>query len=280
MKKIIFITLSLIVLAFSSCTKHMVEFDAIPLDENAAQFQLHYIEAVAASSSNYIDSVFINDVLYSSVKGSGQLLTYNGIPGGAVGKFFSSKSGSNNIKLYRKGDVIYDRNITLMKGKQNVFIYDMNSDPIVIDNKYPYFPERPSVSETWGTDSIATVSFCNFMFETPGVPYTESKLQYQYKDPRTEMWMNVGEPVGFGEATERCAVPVIKAIFNSSGSVRVDYRIITNDGEVLQRMNTKGVYYDYSDWWTTYIGRSYMHLFVMCRSDKSLRAAVKIWTSQ
>ena len=160
-----FLSVALLAIAFSSCSKHTVEFNATPAGDDMAEFQLHYFEAISATAVNYIDSVFVNDVLYSSVNGSGQLLPYNGVPGGGVGRFFTVKSGENNLKLYRKGNIVYDQTITLAKGKQNVFVYDMNKAPIILDNGHPYQQDRPSNPETWGTDSIAYVDFYNFLFE-------------------------------------------------------------------------------------------------------------------
>ena len=88
----------------ASCDKHELMFNTIPAGE--AEFQLHYFEPINNAAAYYIDSVFVNGVLYSSVNGSGQLLPYNGVPGGGIGKFFSINPGDVNLKFYRKGEVV------------------------------------------------------------------------------------------------------------------------------------------------------------------------------
>ena len=149
---------------------------------------------------------------------------------------------------------------------------------MVIDNKYPYYTGPLTGAEVFDTDSVATVMFCNFLYEDPTTPYP-GKIQYQFQNVRTKEWENLGAPVGFAEATDRVEVKIIKTIHNSSGYCRVNYRILDEDGVVLKIMNTSGRYVDYSDYWNGYIGRSYMHIFSGNRSVKSPNSSVKQWTS-
>ena len=156
MKFFKYLTYSLaLMLMLVSCDKHEMKFVDNYEVVDMAEFQLHYFEPIANTATYYIDSVFVNGVLYSSVNGSGQLLPYNGVPGGGVGKFFSVNPGDVNFKFYRKGNIVYDQNVTLTKGKQNVIVHDMNMAPIVIDNGYPYQHSSgtPNVA-TWNTDSL------------------------------------------------------------------------------------------------------------------------------
>lgn len=271
-------------IAVTACDKHEILYDTDSVTGEDAEFQLHYFEPILNQAAYYIDSVFVNDKLYSSVKGSGQLLPYNGVPGGATGRFFATKAGENNFKFYRKGKLVYNQTTTLKPGKQNVFVHNLNSAPVVVDNGFPYW--NPSVSnatiEGFNTDSIASVMFCNFLYEDETTPY-QGKLQYQWKDPRSTsaepIWHNVGSPVGFGEVTVRETIKVVKTIFNNSGYCRIDYRILDEDGNVLKVTNTSGKVVNYSDWWNAYIGRSYMHIFSGIRTKKTPNAAVKLWTS-
>ena len=280
--KYLIYTLALVLLV--SCAKHEILFNTEEVDGQTAEFQLHYFEPIKNEAAYYIDSVYVNNTLYSSVKGSGQLLPYNGVPGGATGRFFSVKSGEVNFKFYRKDKVVYDFNTTLKPGKQNVFVHDMTKAPVVVDNQFPYnkIPNRPSDPLTFNTDSIASVMFCNFMYEDATTPY-KGKIQYQWKDPRSTtaepVWYNIGEPVAFGETSTRTVIKVFKDVFNSQGSCRIDYRILDESGKVLQIMNSAGKMIDYSDWWTTTIGRSYMHIFRGIRTSKSLTVGVTVWTS-
>lgn len=276
MKFFKYLTYSLaLMLMVASCDKHEILYNTDPAAE--AEFQLHYFEPIDNVAANYIDSVFVNGVLYSSVNGSGQLVPYNGVPGGTTGRFFSIEPGNAEFVFYRKGNIVYQQTTTLKAGKQNVIVHDLNKEPIVIDNGYPYqhVSGTPTVA-TWDTDSLETVMFINLLYEEAGKPY-EGKLQYQWQHPTTKEWNNLGEPVAFGEATERAMVKVIKTTHNSSGSCRIDYRILTEDGAVLQICKSNK-FIDYSDYWTGYIGRSYMHFYSGIRT-KNNYSQVKQWTS-
>jgi len=286
MKVIKYLTFALVLAALVSCEKHELKYNTDPLGDKDAEFQLHYFEPVPRSgSAYYIDSVFVNDVLYSSVTGSGQLQQYNGVPGGATGRFFATKSGDTKFTFWRKGEIVYEQHATLAPGKQNIFVYDLSKAPIVIDNGFPYnkaLHEKPT-AETWGTDTIASVRFYNFMYEEPGVPYP-GKLQYQWRNELKDaegnwIWHNVGEPVGFGEASERTALIVHKTVFNSSGYRAIYYRILDENGDVLKTTNSSGKLTDYSDYWTAYIGRAYMHIWAGVRTSKNPYAYVSNWTN-
>lgn len=277
---------ALVLVALVSCQKHEIKYNTEKLGDKDAEFQLHYFEPVNRSSTAYyIDSVFVNDILYSSVNGSGQLVTYNGVPGGATGRFFATHSGVNKFTFYRKGAVVYESNVTLMKGKQNIFVYDLTKEPVVIENDFPYkkdFFGTPTAA-TWDTDSIATVRFYNFMYEKAGEPYP-GKLQYQWRNDVKDadgnyVWHNVGEPVGFGEATSRACLVVHKTTYNSSGSQSIYYRIMKEDGTLLHTTNTSGRDIEYSDYWTAAIGRAYMHIWAGIRTSSNPRAWISNWTS-
>ncbi len=267
MKKIRFSILAIAAILFlGSCTKHKMWFPLDKMPEDWAEFQIHYMEPSASSATYNIDSLYINDELYASKNGSSSLQYYNGLPGRNndgdmyAGRFFGVKAGNVNIKCMRKGVVVYDQNCNLTVGKQNVIIHDLNQPPIVIDNQFPYWNATPpATGENWNTDSVEKVMFINLLYESPGVPYP-GKLQYQYKRLDAEDWSNLGEPVGFGEATTREIIILHKTVFNSSGYQRIDYRILDENGNIFQKWNGSK-YVNYSDYWTAYIGRVYMHFF-------------------
>ena len=267
----------LLVTLGTSCKKNVIEYDSYNLPKDAAEFQLHYFVPVIAGAVNNITKVEINNQLYAN--STTPLTTYNALPSGAVGRFFTAPSGVTNIKLY-KGDnpvLAYDQNVTLTPGKQNVFVYDFAKPPVVIDNGYPY--------EKITTDSTGTftwVKFYNFLFETSGV-MTPLKLQYQYQyntDPgaaphtnKMSEWINVGKPVAFGEASGWELVPVIKHPDRvvAQGAERIDYRIriIGANGEdlgPLKVQNSTNGMVDYADWWTATIGRRYHHILAGFRA--------------
>lgn len=280
MKILKYLTYSLaLILMVASCDKHEILFNTDPITDTDAEFQLHYFEPINNTAAYYIDSVFVNDVLYSSVNGSGQLLPYNGIPGGSVGRFFAVKSGEVNFKFYRKGELVYNQNVTLAPGKQNVFVHNLEKAPAVVDNGFPYWNTSSSSAtpETFDTDSVASVMFVNMLYEDATTPYS-GKLQYQYEDVRTKEWKNVGEPVAFGEGTTRVNVKVVKTTHNSSGNCYVNYRILDKSGNILKVYNSGGKEVDYSDYWRAYIGRAYMHIYSGVRTAKPTQG-VKVWTS-
>ncbi|MFA5328600.1 MAG: hypothetical protein WC384_12480 [Prolixibacteraceae bacterium] len=275
MKILKYIGLILVVAFTVSCEKNQIEYMTDSLGDKA-EFQLDYFVPVTATSTNYIYKVEVNGQLIANSKAP--LSTYNAIPNGAVSLYYSVDPGTVNLKLYKgtSEELVYDQDVTLAVGKQSVFVYDFSSSPIVFDSGYPY-----SANLTTDTDSTCYVKFFNFLYETEGVP-CDLKLQYQYVDPRTSEMVNIGSPVSFGETTGWQPVKVLKSDFNSSGSVRVDYKIkvvdangaITGD---LQLWNSSKKYVSYSDYWTEYIGRRYQHVIGGMRSAVPV-ASVKQFT--
>lgn len=156
-----------------SCKKNVIEYDSRPVT-GEAEFQLHYFVPVVSGASNNIYKVEINGEVFANE--SNIISTYNAIPSGGVGRFFSTKAGQNNIKLYKGSDMelVYDQNVEMTKGKQNVFVYDFNKPPVVLDAGYPF-----NSVVTDSTAKVAWVRFYNFLFETNGVP-TTLRLQYQH----------------------------------------------------------------------------------------------------
>lgn len=265
-----------ILIAFlaGSCEKHVIEYDTVPVGQQA-EFQLHTFVPVNAVAANNITKVELNG---QWINKTAPLTPYNAIPSGTVGRFYVTKPGVNNIKMYTGTDgstLVYDQNVDLAAGKQNVFVFDYSKPPAVIDNGYPYTPE---VTENTGT--AAWVKFYNFLYEKPGIPTTLT-LQYQYQyvvnDTTGEKsdWINVGKPVAFAQGTDWVRVQVNKTVMNSAGTARLDYRILTVDGSgnpdgPLKVMNASNVMVDYSDWWNATIGRRVHHVLAGFRQDKPI----------
>lgn len=269
MKLIKYFSLILAVTLMVSCEKHEIEYDATPIGD-MAEIQLHYIVPVTAVAANNIIRVDLNNQMVTNRVAP--LATYNAVPSGAVGKFFAVAPGSLNIKLYKAGKVtadslVYDQNVTVTKGKQNLFVHDMTKPPVVIDNGFPYIRR-----ETVETDSTTWVKFYNFLYESAGVT-SDLKLQYQYISHRTGNLVNVGKPVAFGEATgwEQVLVLKLPNELVTAGQRQVDYRIkvVDNNGAIvgdLQIAGTGGAMINYSDWWTGTIGRRVHHIFCGVRT--------------
>lgn len=258
----------------TSCEKHIVEYRATPIeDATTAQFQLHYMVPTTTGTANNINKVELNGALLTNE--TTPLSTYNFIPSGAVGRFFSTEPGNVNLKLYKGAvtslELAYDRDFELPAGKYNVIVHDFSKPPVIIKNETPY----PKVI-TDHTGTNAWVKFYNLLYEKPGEP-TPLKLQYQFQytvDNETgekSEWANLGKPVAFGEATGWEAVTVNKTVEVSEGLARIDYRIrlIGADGSdqgSLQVQNASGKMVDYADWWNAYIGRVYHHMLAGYRT--------------
>lgn len=269
-----FISLCLIAVSTVSCEEHEIEYMTIPVGKDMAEIQLHYFVPVTAIAANNIYKLEIGGQEYVN-NGAAVVSTYNAVPSGSVGRFYTTAAGDVNIKLYKGTDLelVYNKNAKLTSGKQNVFIYDFDKDPIVFDNGYPY-----ETNTTMDTDSTCWIKFYNFLYEKEG-EYSTLKLQYQYqyttKEGSKSEWKNIGSPIAFGENTGWQPITVIKSIFNSNGYARIDYKIKVQDenGEYtqdLQVWNSNGKYVSYSDYWNGYIGRRYHHVLKGMRSAKPI----------
>ena len=273
------------------CKKHDMfkGYKMTLVPDDWAEIQLHYFEPVLNNSTYYIDSVFLNNQLYSSSGGNGVLTPMNGVPGYATGRFFGIQSGSVNIKLYRKDALIYDKNVTLTPGKQDVWVVRLDMDPFVTDNGFPYWSKTPpATSYGWGSDSVAKVQFVNMLFEdneghpaTPATPYP-GKLKLQYQDNKTKEWVDVGDYVAFGEATGREEVRVRKPDgVITSGYESIMFRLLTESGDIFQYRSGAAVT-AYSNWQysrTLYIGRVYEYIIGGVRTGRSPSVSVATWTS-
>lgn len=264
----------------SSCEKNVIEYDAEPID-NMAEFQLHYMNPITATATYYINRVDVNGKMVSNNRAP--LQTYNAIPSGLPGRFFTVAPGNVNLKLYMTGKVtvdslVYDQSVTLVKGKQNIFVHDFTKPPVIFDNGYPYI-KRQTVT----TDSTAWVKFYNMMYETAGVPTTK-RIQYQYVDSRTSALVNIGSPVAFGETTGWQKVTVVKSVVISAGSRVITFRMqeVDADGNVvgnLKVMNTSGAYVDYTTAPTLVIGRWYHMTMAGLRAARTPGASVRTFTA-
>jgi hypothetical protein len=264
----------------SSCNKHEILYDTTKVADEDAELQIHYVAPINNVASNYIDSVFANGKLIASVEGSSQLKPYNGIPSGSAGRFYTIKSGKVELQFYQSGSVVYDKTLTLSSGKQDIFVYDLAKDPLIMKNGYPYKDNSASQTTvgTFGTDSLTYIRFYNFLFEDVNTPYP-GKLKYQYKNPRTKEWEDVGDYVGFGEVTAVTPLLVIKDVYNSSGYCYEYYRILDEDGNILRVWSSGSRYKNYSDYWRAYIGRVCSHIYCGTRTE-SPKQGVKLWYNQ
>ena len=133
-----YIGLALAAVVLISCEKHEIQYDAEQAGA-VAEFQLHYMNPVNAVAANNINKVEINGKMIANSKAP--LTTYNAIPKGSVGRFYTVTPGNVNIKLYyttkllpASDSLVYDQNVTLTQKKQNVFVHDFNKPPVVFDN--------------------------------------------------------------------------------------------------------------------------------------------------
>lgn len=264
MKNIQYLLIAVFALLLAGCEKHEIEFNASDPVTGKAQFQIFYAEPITNNTDNRIDSVFVNGQLYNSVE-MPQKLTVNAVipyPNG----YYVAPAGMVNIKFYRGKDaggnakLVYDVSVNLSERKQMVLVYDLTTDPIVLDDAYPYDKySAGATAATFGTDSVVSYRFINMFFAEPGVPYS-GKLQYQYSNNSGSSytegdWHNLGEPVGFGEQTGRVPAIVHKTIYNSSGYQTLRFRCVDPNGNTVART---------TDYWTAYIGRINTHVLRGC----------------
>jgi hypothetical protein len=242
------------IIALSSCEKHELKYDATIVDETKVMVQIHFFVPIQGGSDNAITQVQINDIPVTL----NNLNPYNGIPNGATGKFFTTDAGNVNIKLFRGNatagyNKIYDQSVNLEGAKfYNLVVHNFNTPPTVIDAQYPYpkytgpipLTPEPGSDEDIG---IAFARFLNFYYDADTTPLCKNgdKLQLQYVytttgggdagwtpyAPETDTFA-LGEPVGFGEATEWTPVIIKKNYHNSAGYTvpRCMIRLIKADG--------------------------------------------------
>lgn len=265
MKNIQYLLIAAFVLLLVGCEKHEIEFNPSDPVTGMAQFQVMYVEPIAVTTANRIDSMFVNGMLYNSIN-MPQTMAVNAVTPYPNG-YYTAPAGMTNIKLYRGADaggsakLVYDVSLNLPERKQIILIYDLNADPIVLDDEYPY-PKYSTgaTAATFNTDSVVSYRFINMFFEKPGVPYS-GKLQYQYSNNSGSSytagdWHNLGEPIGFGEQTARVEAIVHKTVFNSSGYQTLRFRCVDPATGVTVTRTT--------DYWTAYIGRINTHVLRGC----------------
>jgi hypothetical protein len=310
MKNIKILSLLLSVgLAAVSCDKNEIEYGAVPTT-GKAEFQLHNFVPLptTATAQTTIYPVVLNDKAITN--NTLTLVPYNAVPN-QVGVFFVTEPGQNNLKLYVRSkntpvtdSLVYDQNVALNAKRQNVVVYDYSKPPIVFDTESPFVSD----SKSYATDTIGYIKFYNLLFEDVNTP-TTLKLQYQYQQdlvhPRYTIydqlkgtipegkkvgdttgdttkgpWVNMGNPVGFGECTGWCVVPVHpNAWLASVPTARINLRLVVVEGGVLGvNMDANGLLLvkgsAFSDYWSIGIGRRY-HQFLSGARDTGPTAEIR-----
>ncbi len=270
-----YLTVIASVMFLTSCDKHgldLADGNEQPMDENMAELRIHYAEPIKTGAASRFDSLYINNKLYAN--STNAFGATNVMPNS--NKFYQAPIGTVNMKCWRKStDPVYDFDFTASKGKQEVFIYDLEQAPIVLNTSFPYYSTAASgTAATWGADSTAYVEFYNFLYEVyedgNKVPY-EGTLQLQYQDLRdAEKWHNIGEPVAFGQASGRAEVRIIKSDGVNNGTRTVKYRMVDADGNPLKYITNKGVEAEYSLNYDTTNGRVYMFYSWGIRTSKTI----------
>ncbi len=279
MKIIKYLSLIVAVALTVSCEKNEVTYDAEPTS-GMAEFQLHYYVPVTSAAANNITKVLINNNLYANTKAP--LNTYNVIPSGTTGRFYAITPGTVNIKMYQGTDMatlVYDQNVTMAAGKQNVMVHSFTALPFVFDNGYPY---EGNLTEK--TDSACWIKFYNMLYENNASTPTTLRLQYQYIDFRTNLPVNIGGPVAFGESTGWAMVKVVKDNEVSPGSRSMGLRckVVDPSGAIigdLTYMNSSGAYVSWTGTLTLAIARRYHHTFAGLRAATTATAGVRVFTA-
>ena len=208
---------------------------------------------------------------------------------------------------YDKMEKVYDVTLSgLQAGKKyQVFVHSFDEAPVLISDQFNIFDSASEENMTQNTAEHHFMNFYNFMYETEGVPY-EGAIQYQYKyvedweantaygklskeeqatawDGKSE-WLNVGDPVEFGQSTGWIKMPIVKQYFNDAAYAKVEARIVKAgefdaDGNpvYLEIVNSKGVFGKYSATPTFYVGRHEMAIMSGFRADKSSAASPRAY---
>ncbi|MDR1742754.1 MAG: hypothetical protein LBR48_02910 [Dysgonamonadaceae bacterium] len=300
-----------------SCEKNEIDYDAVSVEEMAL-FQLSHFTPVLRNTDYNIYKVELNGKMLSNETSVLKYYNTNPAADASVARFYATQPGTVNLKFYQSTNLneVYNQNVTLTKGKQNVIVYDYNKPPIVIDRGFDLqYPQDPAKA-SFDTDTISYVRFINLMFEDDTKP-TDMKLQYQYQytlhplytiadeqagkipdgknvgdatgDATKSAWLNLGSPVAFGESTGFQPVPAIKTTYVSQGAARVDFRIVVsaaNGGVVGEtvvddkdwqlRVHNGTRFIAYTDFWSQTTGRYQSHYFGGTRTMPTKTAAVVI----
>ncbi len=280
MKSIKYLALAtLSALMFTSCSDKDVDSDAPweVVTNNQAQVQIMYMAPVVSSVANYIykiemaGSTFVNN-------GAAMITPYNGAPGGSTGLYYTIPAGTSNLKLYGANEtLVFDQNFTVEGGKKyQVFVCEQSQPPVVIE--VPTIPTQV----TSNTAEYFAVRFYNFMWETAGVRI-DRKVQLRIQDDETKEYVAVGDPIGFGEATEWLMPALHKTVYNSSGYQRINLDVLIDDGTgnyvPLTYLNSRGNQQSqFTDYWTEYIGRGYCWILYGTRNETTASIAIRQWT--
>lgn len=243
-------------LAAISCQKHaIITYIDNEGTEGKALFQIIDIIPVNANAAaNAIDSVFVNGKIVSRPAGAGQLKPKGILPYGNT--FYTVNAGNVQIQFYKADQVIYDQTVSLPAGMSEVYVYNLEQAPVILDHQgvFQVHSEKGSAA-TYQMDSVASFRLVHFLFQADGVtPY--GKLQYQYSNNSGSSytagdWHNLGEPVSWGESTTRNLAVVHKTVNNSSGSQTLRFRCVDENGNYISGSG---------DYWTTYLGRANTHV--------------------
>ena len=260
MKVLKYLSIALVALGFASCEKHEIQFKNEPLAADRAMVQIHYMVPMASNANKSIYKMEIDGVTIVN-NNAALIANYGTAPG--ENKYYSTKSGDVNIKLfygytengkflysdYSKMECVYDVTLpNLQAGKKyQVFVHDFAAEPILISDYFNIFDSASEENMTQNTAEHHFINFYNMMYEKEGEPYVGA-LQYQcqtvldweanaaYKkltaeeqatawDGKSE-WLNVGEAVEFGQSTGWIKLPMVKQTFNNAAQSNVDYRIV------------------------------------------------------
>lgn len=282
MKYIKYLALPLLISLFSSCTKEEVTYQMDPVDQTkTASYQIHFFAPIENKAVNYIYQINVNGETYQN-NGSSYLLPYNGVPSGGTNLYYTTAAGKVNMKFYQTKELklVYDQNIELKPGMQNIFVYDLNAAPIILDSgEMPKFI-TPSTAQNCG------LKFYNFFFENATTPFTD-KVQLVIQNRDTKEYENIGTPLSFGECTEWTTPSIVKEVENSSGSEKRYFGIKRIDGKTgadlgfLSYMTNSGKETQYKDILRTLaIGRNYRFILGGTRASGVPGTSMSTWTAQ
>ncbi len=289
---------------------HGIENILYEKDDNGVYYTNRYYERIPVKAGDKVYFVAGDKMEYNGATLQGEQTYADGMATNIVGKWVRDEKLNGLTRIvkepYYVGTTqdINGNSVSLEPGKQyRLVIYDMEKGllvceqgtiPTIKDQLVNWESGRDDTTEPF-TEPVgegANHRFYNFVWETSTQPAT-FKLQAYFKNQLTEgdnageFDIPCGKPFGFGEDSGWATIPMKKSIYNSSGYARMDFKLkkIGANGEDLGWFQYKSTATaspkDYTDYWTTYIGRAYIYFMHGIVEHEGIAAVGNArWTAQ
>ncbi len=289
---------------------HGIENILFERDNNGVFYVNRYYEKIAVKPGDKVYFVAGDKMTYNGKTLQGEQVYEAGMAAEIVGKGVRDEKLNQLTRIVKEPYYVGTTQdlkgnpVSLEPGKQyRLVIYDMSKGLLVCEQGD--IPTIKDATIKWdsGRDDVdgefteiigegANHRFYNFVWETSTQPAT-FKLQAYFKNQLTEgdnagaFDIPCGKPFGFGEDSGWATIPMKKSIYNSSGYARMDFKLkkIGPNGEDLgwfqYKSSNTAAPKDYTDYWTTYVGRAYIYFMYGIVAHEGIAAVGnQRWTAQ